>query len=156
MKKKVIEAIIPQIIHIDEEESKIAKVIFSSCKDISKNKSELIYDFAILFTFLDLNEMALQLIDLSSQPTKPMQWLRLELLLNIEDFFRVLSEAEKMEADTHKSPDDKFALIYIKARAYNSLNQKSQAVDLLKSIIRIRPNYRSAQSLLTEILEEGH
>ena len=73
----------------------------------------------------------------------------------MKTIFKFLQKLKKWSKQPHANAEDSFALTYIKAKAYNCQNQKPQAVDLLKSIIRIRPHYRSAQSLLTEILEEG-
>ncbi|MCB9026585.1 MAG: hypothetical protein H6625_09735 [Bdellovibrionaceae bacterium] len=153
--RKVKEVSFSVIDSIDANDEIFSEILFKEALKISKENPHFAYNLSVMFTFFDMYNKSLKILEDANADTATM-WLRLELLLLAEDYFKVLNEAEKLESKIDiENADDNFALIYIKAQAYSFLKQQTKAVELLKSILRIRPNYRSAQTLLNEILGEG-
>lgn len=138
----------------NKKDEEFSEIIFQFAIEKCQAKPHLSLDFAIMFIFFEMHNKALKIIELAPE-SKSAAWLKLELLVLSDENFTALTEIEKMEKTYADDSDISFALAYLKARAYNLLNQKSDAVDLLRSIIKIRPQYRAAQSLLNEILEES-
>jgi len=153
--KKVKEISITTSEYVDIEEARLAQRLLDEVMKMVQSQPHLAYNFSIMFVFFEMFDLALKLLEFA--PKNPSSlWLKMELLFLNEDYFKLLTEAELLERDSQfENIEDSLALIYYKARAYKFLNQKSQAAELLNSILKIRPHYRSAQTLLSEILEEG-
>jgi predicted Zn-dependent protease len=105
------------------------------------------YDVAISLQFMGLPNEALTA--LRNSPSRPgVPWLELDLLLETERFVEVLEKAEKLERKYSSNPEASFSAVYAKAIALNRLGQKHEALMLLEGIVKVRPGYRSAHSLL--------
>lgn len=107
------------------------------------------YNFSIGLNFIELYEHAL--IILRNVGTDPASdWLRLELLLKSRRFIECLDTLQQVESRYAEHPETTFASTYMRAHILRGLGQVGQAVELLQSIVSIRPGYRSAHSLLLE------
>jgi len=106
-----------------------------------------------MFLNFEFISAALQLLEIAEDSDKK-NWLRLELMLLSEDLFSALEESERLEKLTEVDAEARFAIAYAKAKAYKRLGQKNKATELLQSILQVRPTYRSASTLLAEIIED--
>ena len=119
--------------------------------------AQLAYDLAIGFQLMDFHSEALEILasigtapDLTPHLQAAIDWLRLELMLKARQFATALEEASRLELDYATEPDSSFSVTYARARALHGLGQTQMAVDLLQTLVRLRPNYKSAQSLLED------
>jgi hypothetical protein len=122
---------------------------------------QLAVDFALLLHFMEFRDDAIDALDAGSpraehQPdfqaerSPSRDWLRLELLLTARQFVRALDAANRLEIVYAHDPEAAFAVAYARAHALWGLGEKGMAVDLMRAIVRVRPGYRSAQSLLLD------
>jgi hypothetical protein len=58
-----------------------------------------------------------------------------------------------MEIKYISDPETTFAVSYLRAQALQGLGQHGSALEIMQSIVRVRPNYRSAHSLILEWTE---
>lgn len=118
---------------------------------LSKHPTQA-YNFSIGLNFIELYEQALRLIE-HAEHSPASVWLRLELLLKARRFIDCLDDLLLVENEFANDPETTFASTYLRAQVLRGLGQTAQAIELLKSIVAIRPHYRSAHSLLMEWAE---
>ena len=70
-----------------------------------------------------------------------------------EEYIQVLEECSQIEKNQIDDPEIKFALAYLKAKAFSKLGQRELARQLFQEIVNLRPTYRSAATLLREVIE---
>lgn len=112
-------------------------------------KPHVIADLALLLHFMDFHLEATELLKKFDEK-RAHSWLLLELLLQARQFATALDECGRIESEYAANPETMFAVTYARARALWGLSRKTEAVDLMTSLVRIRPKYKSAQSLLME------
>jgi hypothetical protein len=105
------------------------------------------YDIAISLRFMGLPQEALRALH-HSPPRPGALWLELDLLVETERFVEVLDKAKTLERKFSRDPEASFSAGYARAIALHGLGQKDEAKILLEGIVKVRPNYRSAHSLL--------
>jgi hypothetical protein len=132
---------------LDQEKAKI--LIMQSAREFIAKDPRLSYDLAISLHLMDFNVEALEVLE-AAPPTRSSDWLRLELMVRARHFVSVLDEAAQLELAYADDPDATFAATYARARALYGLGQKDTAIEILRSLVRIRPTYKSAQSLLMD------
>lgn len=117
---------------------------------ISKAKSEPVqaYDLALMFSFMEFHEQAFELLQYAPD-SKSKDWLQLEELVKARQFLSALEMAERLEIEYANQPETTFSIIYARARCLWNLGRKSTAIELMRSIVKLRPNYRSARALLS-------
>ena len=133
--------------------------IVERAREIIAKSPQNAYDLALAMHFMDFNHDSLELLSLVPRPVDPVRarssdWLRLELMIRARQFVNVLDYTGQIEIIYANEPETAFAVTYARARALWGLGQHEMAVDLLSSLVRIRPNYRSASSLLTDWIEQ--
>ena len=107
------------------------------------------YNFAIMFRMMGQPKVALEVVPFGVK-TPQLAWLEIDLLLEAGMDVQCLDKIHEIELRYCDDPETTFAATYARARALNNLGQGGKAIDLLKSILDVRPDYRSANSLLTE------
>ncbi len=115
----------------------------------ANEKQHLAIDLALQFYFLDLPKEALEILAFAKDSPQK-DWLRLELQIEARLFLEALEETHRMESVYAENPDYTFSLWYTRAIALWGLGQKALAIELIKSIIKYRPTYKSAATLLSE------
>jgi hypothetical protein len=140
------------------EQTTVKGMIVQRAKEVARRRPKMVYDLALSLHFMDFNAEALEMLD-AVQPRSeaPIQgrsleidWLRLELMLQARQYVNALDEAGRLELAYAGDPDSAFAVVYARARALRGLGQDTMAIELLKSLVKIRPHYKSAQSLLLD------
>lgn len=120
-----------------------------SAMEMAQKHSNLAYDLSIMMYTMDYYHEALRLLELS--PKNPStDWLKLELCLKSRRFVEVLQLCRQLEVTYANDPETSFASSYAAAQAYWELGESVQALQILRKLIEVRPQYASAQSLLRE------
>ena len=117
-------------------------------------------DFAIMLQQMELPQLALEILnslpegeeEITSEKRPSYDWLLLELYLECHREVDALSHLERVEKKYADEPDALFAVNYGRARAMIGIGQEEKAIPLLKSIVKLRPHYRNAQQLLSQML----
>lgn len=149
---------------IDTETETIIQAMTQEMIVACEKNSNLVYDFAIALYFLEQYEVALQILAYSTpipnlksissfekthaNDEKSIDWFKIELLIKSRRYVESLDFISNIEKKYAADPETSFAGTYAKALTLYGLHQQSTATELLKSIVNIRPNYRSAHSLL--------
>jgi tetratricopeptide (TPR) repeat protein len=129
------------------------KLIVERAKDFAQKDPALAYDLALSLHSMDFNAEAVDILSLAHEigrGNEASDWLRLELMVLARQFVTALEEASRLELKYASDPEATFAANYARARALKGLGRTDMAIELLRSLVRIRPNYKSTQSLLLE------
>lgn len=133
-----------------QPEFKVPRQVLSDAAiEAAKAKPEYAYDLAVMFLFMDSYAQALKVLEYAPENSKK-DWLRVELLLKAREYALALEETTRLESTYANDPESTFAAIYGRARALWGLGQAAMAVELIRSIVNVRPNYKSARSLLAD------
>lgn len=141
---------------LSPEQLNAKTLIVARAKELAQSHPEAAYDLAIQMHFMEFNVEALEILELiegvqiSMQHSYASDWLRLELKLHARHYVSALEEASRLEMEYASNPEASFALVYARARALWGLGQSSMAIDLLRGLVKIRPHYKSAHSLLMD------
>lgn len=131
-----------------------AKEALSLAKKKSRGQKNLdtAYDLAVFLHMIDANDSALAVASsLSAHPERPgRDWLIAELLLTLRRYVELLDYLQELEIAHSADPETTFAVSYLRAHALQALGQSAAAVEILRNIVQIRPNYRSAGHLIIE------
>lgn len=114
-----------------------------------KKSPNMAYDFSIGLYMMEFYHHAIQMIR-TAQPNLATDWFRLEILIKARRFLECLEDLSEVEQKYADEPESAFAGTYLRARVLKGLGQVGAAVQLLQSIVQIRPQYRSAHALLLE------
>jgi hypothetical protein len=143
-----------EITAFSPEEAQWLKVMLDDMIALAEKKPSAAYALAVGLYFTGLYSEALLVLE-TAPDEAPVNWFRLELLMKARRFVETLALSQEIELRYADDPETSFAVHYIKSQALKGLGQHSQAVEMMKSLIAIRPTYRSAQSLLSAWNEEG-
>ena len=124
-------------------------IVALQAQTIAKEQSEAAYDLAVMFVFMESYASALEVLE-QAKPSMKRDWFRLELLLKAREFATALEESNRLESLYSNDPDSTFAATYARARALWGLGQSASAIEIMRSIVSVRPQYRSARSLLLD------
>jgi tetratricopeptide (TPR) repeat protein len=133
--------------HLFTKEDEV--VIFKTIKKYLKKNADYVYDFSVMFMEMDLPLLGLKVIDLMKKKSNRLIWQELHLCLEGRQYARALSlvtQIQRGKLDTEHS----FSLLYYQALALHGLGHRSEAIKIIKSILKIRPQFKSASSLLLE------
>jgi len=135
--------------YLTPEEESVKAILVERAHEIAKEKPELAYDLAIGLNAMGFAREALEVLE-HAKPSYAADWLKLELMIRARQFVSALEEATRLETEYANDPETFFAATYARARALHGLGEAASAIDLLRGLVRVRPNYKSAQSLLLD------
>ena len=133
------------------EDIDAGKRISSQVATAADSNPHLRYDLTVMLYFMELYAPALELIE-KAEPNYATDWLQIELLVKSRLFVRVLEITDLFEKRYGDIPSTAFAASYARAQALYGLGQKDDATQLMQSIVKLRPKYRSARILLSDWL----
>lgn len=133
---------------LTKEQSEVRKLLLNHAKEIIQKNPQKNYDLAMTLAFMDFNHEALEILRLGERAGTA-EWFELDLLLKSRNFLEALELSAKLEIKYADDPESSFAVIYARARALWGLGQKSQAIEFMKSIVKIKAHYKNANSLLS-------
>ena len=132
-----------------------AEPILNRVSEIAKTAKEPeLYDLALMLIFMDLHDESAALLD-GRRLSARIDWLLLETLILGRQFAAALGEVESLEVKYIGESEAPFVLTYARARALWGLGDTVTAIELMKSLTRVRPGYRSASTLLQQWSEEA-
>lgn len=106
-------------------------------------------DLAIMFYQMEMYTEALLIIDTIEKKTARMLWYSLQISIDGKQYARALSIIDVLR-HRQMNTDHSFSLLYYQALALFGLGQKSEAKQIIANIVKIRPDFRSADSLLLD------
>lgn len=133
----------------DSEELLIIKCITDEMMRILGKDNKYAYNFAIALKIMAHPDQALKVLAMGDDAWA-VEWLKIELLIDSGRFIDCLNAIHELEVRYAHDPETTFAATYARAKALNGIGQSGPAIDLLQSIVNVRPNYRSAYSLMAE------
>lgn len=140
---------------LSPEMKEAVKPILKRVQQLAKKATEPeLYDLALMLIFMDLHDESAALLDPRRLSTR-IDWLLLETLVLGRQYAAVLGEVESLEVKYAGDSEAPFALTYARARALWGLGDTITAIELMKSLTRVRPTYRSATTLLQQWTEEA-
>lgn len=113
-----------------------------------------VYDMAMMLLFMELHQESARLIE-RRRLSERLDWLLLEVLILGRQYASALGEIEKLEIKYAGDPETPFALTYARARALWGLGESLTAIELMRSLTKVRPGYRSCNTLLQQWSEEA-
>lgn len=117
--------------------------LVESMKDAAKSNPNLLPDFSIAMLMMNEPERSLDFI-----PDNIVNFLKIEILLKAHKNVSVLELLDQYELE---HPDlDPFDIAYYKAQAYWGLNRKKEAIEMMSSICKVKPDFRLADSILED------
>ncbi len=141
-------------LHLLPEEKQAAEFLSEQVFLLAKKNPHQAYDLALLLWFVGLPTDAMKVLEEFCEPSVAVDWLKVEALLESHHYLDCLELLRELESRYGEDPETNFASSYAKAKALWGLKQGFQAIETIRSITRIRPNYRAAQSLLKAWSEE--
>lgn len=140
---------------LSPEMKEATKPILKRVQKLAMTASEPeLYDLALMLIFMDLHDEGAALLD-QRRLSARIDWLLLETLILGRQYAAALGEVESLEVKYAGDPEAPFALTYARARALWGLGDTITAIELMKSLARVRPTYRSATTLLQQWTEEA-
>jgi tetratricopeptide (TPR) repeat protein len=118
-------------------------------KAIKKNKS-LALEMATMFLQMELYPQALMMIDAVKTKSSTVLWHELYISIEAKQFARALSVISVLKRKKDTDSDKSFSLLYFQALSLHGLGQTREARQIIKNIVKIRPHFKSATSLLLE------
>lgn len=136
-----------------ETKEKFARIAASMIGH-ARGEPSTAYDIAISLRFMGLPNEALDALKFARPQTAASLWLELDLLLETQRHVEVLEQADRLEKKFSSDPDASFSAAYARAIAFHSLGEHARATTLLEGIVKVRPTYRSAHSMLLKWKDE--
>lgn len=127
----------------------------SAAKELVKKHSAHRVDVCLFFLFIDDYESALEIMDLERNLNFSEAWLKAELLRYARRFLEALEQVDEIASRFHNDPDTLMATIYFRAEIFGEMGKYSKAIELLESIAKVRPQYRSTSHLLQSFKLQG-
>jgi hypothetical protein len=115
-------------------------------------RRELAADLAIDFLFMEDFPRALEILAWAPS-TMAGDWLKAELLFHARRYIEALEQLNLLEVKYIGDPETTFAASYLRAQCLYASGQRAGALEILQSIVRVRPAYRSAHALFLEWTE---
>ena len=136
--------------HTSPEEDKILKNLVKGLNQLTKkHPPKLINDMIIILSSTGYTHLAIEFME-NHLNTDERQWIYLDLLLEDKQYLKCLNFVERRFLQTKPNSETAFALNYAKAQAYYGLKEYDKAKTILSDLISLRPQYRSAKTLLSQ------
>ena len=134
-----------------KKESKEEKKCFEVIKkDVFKNiqsDPDLAYDFSLLLCFIEKYSEALEVLHFLPSSLE-LDLYAIQLLNKSSHYFESLEAIEKLKTKYSHDVEMAFSATYLKAEALQGIGHVSHAIQLLKEILKYRPDYRSSRYLI--------
>ncbi len=128
-----------------EETASFFKII----KKYLKKDANYAYDFCVMFMEIDQPLLGLKVVDLLKKKSQTLLWHELYMCLEAQQHARALNTIAQLQK-SNVSNEHSFSLLYYQALALYGLGNRSDAIRIVKNILKIRPQFKSANSLLLE------
>lgn len=112
------------------------------------NNPSLASSLTIMFYQMDLLDEALQIIDAVTTPTSDLMWYEVMICLESKKYVRGLAALQKLKTFPEEYKSKSFSVMYYHAQFLYQLGHKSEAIHIMRNVVKIRPQFKSAISLL--------
>lgn len=129
------------------EELLLLKQLAEECMKYATGKPSLLEDLSLMFLFFEDYESAYRLLRKAPESVA-IHWLILEILCLHQKYVQAIDYSTYVDRLYAGDPETPFATTYIRAQCFYALGEVETAIQLLKSIVKVRPEYRSSQTLL--------
>lgn len=130
------------------ESPETQKLITDSVEEAVKNFPQLALDFAIMLYQMECYTEALAITD-SLPQSENVLWHKLHIAIEGKQYARALSAIDALK--THRiSNENSFSLMYYQSISLFGLGNTVDAQKIMRHIVKIRPDFKSADSLLNE------
>lgn len=106
-------------------------------------------ELAIAYWFMEDYARGLEVLAWAG-PSQATDWLRVEMMVAARHFVEALELLNQLEVKYISDPEATFGVSYLRAQCLRELGQHASALEIMQSIVRVRPNYRSAHALILE------
>lgn len=130
-------------------DTKISQRLESRAKEYLKKNPKLALDIAIMFYQMDMFSESLKIIDDIEVKNSNHLWYALQIAIDGKQYASALNIIDSLK-DGNLKNENFFSLLYYQAISLFGLGQKSEAKQILLNIAKIRPNFKSIDSLLIE------
>ena len=135
------------------EESMVKNNICKKVNQLVKKQPQQAKNLALFLYFMRWPEQSFTLLENHSKNKNDIYFL-LDWLIETNQYVLSLDHIHRIIQAQGKQPEILFLMNYKKAQVLYYLGKEKEAIEHMTDIIRIRPNYRSAQSLLSQWTEE--
>ena len=125
----------------------LAEIMFSAMQKEAIQTPSYAYNFAIGFYLMELYEHSRRILTYAPESLAT-DWFFVEILLQSRRYIEGLDALQSLELKYADDPETTFAITYYRAIALEGIGQIGPACALLKSLVSVRPAYRSAHELL--------
>lgn len=139
-----------------KEMNTIVLPVVQSMQENLKESPELAEDFALGLRFMDFPQHSLDILENKNEKRAKacsQDWLVADLLFESRRFVDLLSWLKLLEEKYSDDTETAFASSFLKSQALWELGEQTLALDILRGILKIRPNYRFAHTLFQEWTE---
>ena len=134
------------------EENKVKSSLCKKVNHLAKKQPQQTKNLALFLYFMHWPEQSFALLKNHANNKNDIYFL-LDWLIETNQHVLSLDYIHQILQAQGKSPEILFLMNYKKAQVLYYLGKKPEAIECLSDIIKIRPNYRSAQSLLSQWTE---
>lgn len=127
----------------------VQKNIMKSVTKALKKSPDSAHDFAIMLYQMELYSEALAVIDKIQPKDERTLWHSLQIAIDGKQYARALSDIDALKQSSI-SNENSFSLMYYQAISLHGLGRSSEAQKIMSHIVKIRPDFKSADSLLIE------
>ncbi|MBX3021946.1 MAG: hypothetical protein KF799_09745 [Bdellovibrionales bacterium] len=133
-------------------DQEMLKCFATEGEKISLEHREFAADLAIGFWFLEDYSKALESLAWAA-PSLASDWMKAELLFESRRFIECIELLNVLEVKYIEDPESTFSVSYLRAQCLYLCGQQAAGLEMLQSIARVRPNYRSASALILQWTE---
>ena len=139
---------------LSEEEKSLLHEIKTQAKAFYKKDSRLANDFSIMFRNFGDYTSSIHFIQ-KGENEVGRDWQLLDLYLIGRQHVDLLTHCDMMKIKYANQPNALFSISYAEALAYWELGEKSKAIQLMSQIASMKPDFKSANEILTQWKEES-
>lgn len=143
-----------QNLSVSLEEEKIVSQLATQAKDFLLTKNVKATDLAFLFRSFGDHKKAIDFIS-QNESVEKKDWQLLDYLFAGKQFVSLLDHCQNLKEKYSQYPDALFAISYAESVAYWELGEKERAIDIMKQIASMRPDYKSATETLAQWKEDS-
>ncbi|HAG92154.1 MAG TPA: hypothetical protein DCL41_09790 [Bdellovibrionales bacterium] len=138
-----------------EEEKKFLHQLRDHALNDQASSPKNLVEVAYFLMFIEDFESALKLINFKSELSFNEYWLKAELLKLGRRFVEALEWADEILKLFSGEPETLVACLYFKAEVFSEMKQNSKALEILESISKVRPGYRSSSHMIQRLRNKG-
>ena len=120
--------------------------------DVSSKRPEKTRHMAVFLYMMGWPDAGLKLLD-TTPSDKEASWFYLEWLMEMRQYTACMELGHQLLDSMDEDPEKLFFINYVMAQALYCLGEKKKAIKYLNDIIAVRPDYKSAQSLMEKWLK---